>query len=157
MAVRDEYTYALGMTGRSILLGGSPVPIRRDESGRLWYRRRQFPSLLCLIPAIIPFGPALGLTVYVMSCFLISSRRGGTAQGVVVLTLTAAFTVPLAYLVAKTIYLKLRFEWVRWSGKRCLSCGYNLTGNVSGICPECGWELPPLMEAESALTRAPHS
>ena len=23
----------------------------------------------------------------------------------------------------------------------CKSCGYNLTGNVSGICPECGWEL----------------
>jgi hypothetical protein len=20
----------------------------------------------------------------------------------------------------------------------CLACGYNLTGNVSGICPECG-------------------
>ena len=23
----------------------------------------------------------------------------------------------------------------------CGSCGYNLTGNVSGICPECGWRL----------------
>ena len=21
---------------------------------------------------------------------------------------------------------------------RCTNCGYNLTGNVSGICPECG-------------------
>ena len=20
----------------------------------------------------------------------------------------------------------------------CLTCGYNLTGNVSGVCPECG-------------------
>jgi hypothetical protein len=20
----------------------------------------------------------------------------------------------------------------------CLACGYNLTGNISGICPECG-------------------
>ena len=24
----------------------------------------------------------------------------------------------------------------------CLKCGYNLTGNVSGICPECGTEVP---------------
>ena len=24
----------------------------------------------------------------------------------------------------------------------CLHCGYNLTGNVSGICPECGSEVP---------------
>ncbi len=25
----------------------------------------------------------------------------------------------------------------------CLSCGYDLTGNVSGICPECGTPLHP--------------
>lgn len=24
----------------------------------------------------------------------------------------------------------------------CRSCGYNLTGNVSGRCPECGQEIP---------------
>lgn len=31
----------------------------------------------------------------------------------------------------------------------CGQCGYNLTGNVSGICPECGWAIParpPLVE-----------
>ena len=33
--------------------------------------------------------------------------------------------------------------WRRWSkvvqpGSQCRSCGYNLTGNVSGTCPECG-------------------
>ncbi|MFQ5591983.1 MAG: hypothetical protein ACE5HE_12525 [Phycisphaerae bacterium] len=31
-------------------------------------------------------------------------------------------------------------------GKRsfdeCPGCGYSLTGNVSGRCPECGWKLP---------------
>ncbi|MHC4610757.1 MAG: hypothetical protein ACYS7M_10475, partial [Planctomycetota bacterium] len=25
----------------------------------------------------------------------------------------------------------------------CRSCGYNLQGNTSGICPECGQEIPP--------------
>jgi hypothetical protein len=24
---------------------------------------------------------------------------------------------------------------------RCLECGFNLTGNVSGVCPECGTEI----------------
>lgn len=24
----------------------------------------------------------------------------------------------------------------------CGRCGYDLTGNVSGVCPECGWKLP---------------
>lgn len=23
----------------------------------------------------------------------------------------------------------------------CLNCGYNLTGNVSGVCPECGEQI----------------
>jgi hypothetical protein len=26
----------------------------------------------------------------------------------------------------------------RQSARRCLHCGYDLTGNVSGVCPECG-------------------
>ncbi len=25
---------------------------------------------------------------------------------------------------------------------RCRNCGYNLTGNTSGVCPECGTALP---------------
>jgi hypothetical protein len=24
----------------------------------------------------------------------------------------------------------------------CGRCGYDLTGNTSGVCPECGWKLP---------------
>jgi hypothetical protein len=34
--------------------------------------------------------------------------------------------------------------WLRWRLQHrppvgcCTSCGYNLTGNVSGVCPECG-------------------
>ncbi|GJM25902.1 MAG: hypothetical protein DHS20C16_23170 [Phycisphaerae bacterium] len=25
---------------------------------------------------------------------------------------------------------------------QCLNCGYNLTGNASGTCPECGTPVP---------------
>lgn len=28
-------------------------------------------------------------------------------------------------------------------GRYCGRCEYDLTGNESGRCPECGWELPP--------------
>lgn len=28
--------------------------------------------------------------------------------------------------------------------EHCGQCEYNLTGNVSGVCPECGWKIPPL-------------
>jgi hypothetical protein len=30
----------------------------------------------------------------------------------------------------------------RYSPGHCQSCDYNLTGNVSGICPECGTPIP---------------
>lgn len=31
----------------------------------------------------------------------------------------------------------------------CQDCGYNLTGNVSGKCPECGLVVPPAVIQES--------
>ena len=30
----------------------------------------------------------------------------------------------------------------------CISCGYSLTGNVSGICPECGTPVPSKPEID---------
>jgi hypothetical protein len=32
---------------------------------------------------------------------------------------------------------------------RCVSCGYNLTGNTSGVCPECGTTVPRKAEARA--------
>lgn len=29
----------------------------------------------------------------------------------------------------------------------CIACGYNLTGNTSGTCPECGTPVPSKPEA----------
>jgi len=51
-------------------------------------------------------------------------------------------TVPywgMALLLGLPFWLKLfagRFN--RSKDRGCESCGYNLTGNVSGVCPECG-------------------
>lgn len=33
---------------------------------------------------------------------------------------------------------------VRYRRGCCLACGYNLAGNISGICPECGMKTQPL-------------
>ena len=32
----------------------------------------------------------------------------------------------------------------------CIRCGYNLTGNTSGICPECGEAIAPRHNSEKA-------
>lgn len=44
--------------------------------------------------------------------------------------------------------LPLRWTWARIrrrhrrSANQCARCGYNLTGNLSGVCPECGTPAP---------------
>jgi hypothetical protein len=44
--------------------------------------------------------------------------------------------IPQVVFAGLTAYLFWR-EWRTRPG-RCPSCGYDLTGNVSGVCPECG-------------------
>ena len=34
------------------------------------------------------------------------------------------------------------------SGPVCYDCGYNLTGNVSGVCPECGTVIAKVIQAK---------
>ena len=60
----------------------------------------------------------------------------------------APFGILLIVLAPLTILLLLdglhqRFEWMRPPGPypTCRNCGYNLTGNTSGICPECGVKI----------------
>ncbi len=36
---------------------------------------------------------------------------------------------------------KISFDYLNWTPGRCSKCSYNLTGNESGVCPECGAEL----------------
>ena len=42
------------------------------------------------------------------------------------------------YLVAKRVQRRRDMRKVRG---QCLNCGYDLTGNVSGRCPECGADV----------------
>lgn len=57
----------------------------------------------------------------------------------------AAVSVPLWMLFLLVV---LPTAYLFWSNRRhlppghCQRCGYNLTGNVSGTCPECGSAVP---------------
>ena len=52
--------------------------------------------------------------------------------------LVCPFWVLLLILLGWALLLRRRYlAWLNSAGK-CRQCGYNLTGNVSGICPECG-------------------
>jgi len=52
------------------------------------------------------------------------------------LVLLATGGLPVWYFAGP--YRRYRIFHYRQKRGLCLKCGYNLTGNVSGICPECG-------------------
>ena len=39
----------------------------------------------------------------------------------------------------------------RQPGNLCRTCGYDLTGNESGVCPECGCATKNLGKGDSAM------
>jgi hypothetical protein len=53
------------------------------------------------------------------------------------------FWIPMLILFVPTVYLSHR-DWQRWKrvpAGYCPKCRYDLTGNTSGICPECGEQI----------------
>lgn len=57
-------------------------------------------------------------------------------------TETWFYTVPFLLILAPIPFLLFLVphirRWHRRRKGRCLECGYSLTGNLSGVCPECG-------------------
>ena len=55
-----------------------------------------------------------------------------------------AFTVYVAYIAIAAVYLLLLSRRVHPTPNHpvCPTCSYNLTGNTSGTCPECGHPIP---------------
>ena len=57
--------------------------------------------------------------------------------------------------VAPLVRLRRRLRARRHRGERlCPSCGYNLTGNVSGVCPECGTTRSFVRRSKSDVGRS---
>lgn len=76
-----------------------------------------------------------------------SSINDGAGRGYFILLLL--ITVPVATLLAMVSLLLLLRPRTPLGIQAysdfplCLVCGYNLTGNASGRCPECGGRIPP--------------
>ncbi len=73
-------------------------------------------------------------------------------------TRIAVYSLPLWL---PLLFFAIPAAWLHWRDRRrippghCQSCGYNLTGNVSGKCPECGTSIPK--EIQEKLTTRPAS
>jgi hypothetical protein len=70
--------------------------------------------------------------------------------------LVVPFVLLLAFVAAWVSFDLIRVAWWGHRARRgveradefrrrglCVSCGYDLTGNVSGVCPECGTSIKP--------------
>lgn len=65
--------------------------------------------------------------------------------------------IPLASFAAYPTFAFVRGPLRRWRRRRkdsCVRCGYDLQGNESGVCPECGTEV---RTTRAALTRGENS
>lgn len=58
------------------------------------------------------------------------------------------FIPPIVGGSATRWFLRRSRSEIRFEFPRCDSCGYNLTRNVSGICPECGKPTNATTEAQ---------
>lgn len=71
---------------------------------------------------------------------LVGSYTGGPAAApYAIWAIYVPFWCPLVLVAITTVVL-----WFRDRGYpagHCLTCGYDLTGNVSGVCPECGTKI----------------
>jgi hypothetical protein len=69
--------------------------------------------------------------------------------------ITALFVVMfISYTTARVAYPLIRWKTCYEDAVSCLNCGYDLTGNVSGICPECGQRFAQSTRVASPGNRA---
>lgn len=112
-----------------------------------WVRIGRIAPWVCRVVSYVLFVtslyPALCLVDWLCD-FRAGSSAGLDAVALMVRSeliasiLFAACTVVLAYIPARLLYVLTTFRLDVEETLYCRRCSYNLTGNVSGICPECG-------------------
>jgi hypothetical protein len=114
----------------------------------LGYSHREVPAPLLAIPPNIPGHRFFGVT---WGGFRISG--GGTVQVDRVHVLVPFWMLDVLLLLPLTAWLLARrFRRREVPAGHC-QCGYDLTGNTSGVCPECGKEMSHAEGAKIAEVR----
>ena len=54
--------------------------------------------------------------------------------------IAVSFLIP--FLASRLVYAIQRWRTIECDAPICRHCGYNLTGNESGVCPECATPVP---------------
>ena len=99
--------------------------------------RWRFPLPVCLaVFCLISPGILLVEGLICVGLMTVAGHLGVPPE--VALVMMAVTMIIVACVLAQVIYFALRKGGIEDDGIHCRSCGYNLAGNVSGVCPECG-------------------
>ncbi len=112
-------------------------------------KRRRFPWWISRCGIFVIFFPVWWLLMWVCGYLAarglgwlfpapIENARTEMVLEVAFVVLVALIAAGLACHVCLTIYARLAWKEVPDDGSQCASCAYDLTGNASGVCPECG-------------------
>jgi len=88
-----------------------------------------FAGVFVAMPCGAAIGDAISSSAWV-------EVAGAYSAGIVWFT---AFYLSYPYVAA--------YEQVANACRLCMRCGYNLTGNLSGVCPECGKKIGEVVRA----------
>ena len=102
--------------------------------GRLRMSPRRLLRSLAISALVAPVALLPGVTI-VDGSVMVLSQVGTPCE------LTGLITWSLYFVIAPVLLHRLLLlRRIKRMKPLCRHCGYNLTGNVSGVCPECGTE-----------------
>ena len=126
-----------------------PVPnLKKTRFQRLSKSTSLFLSVTSFLVLFTLFPPLID--------FMLSTVTGQFVALIIdhpVILMFVSLFIP--YLIARLLFDKLRWRWVEGDTPYCEHCSYNLTGNVSGICPECGTAIPTVSKRGSMTHATP--
>ena len=139
MVPMRQYLVTTRASAVSLFLGAYPVfTFIRRAKRRQYVQRRWF----AVVGGLSVFAGGLIVTIFSGLFALALERTYGSAAAGMLIGVAIALAVPSICAIAtyRVIAGPLRRASLR-RAKLCLKCLYNLTGNESGICPECGTEV----------------
>lgn len=101
---------------------------RQDDKQKEYLRRRSLIALAGLL--------TIGIS-WLVGGFLVHGFTGVRSIVGDVITIAGLIAGPVIIIVGNVILYRRYAD----PYPRCQKCGYNLTGNVSGVCPECGTKI----------------
>lgn len=90
-------------------------------------------ALTFVVVAVAGYIPVLLGSLVLASVLRMSAPVADTALKIALGALAVCSAA-----VAWMAYRAMRFDPIGPGEGRCRACGYDLTGNQSGVCPECG-------------------